>query len=304
VPDDGGVDVTEALHRLGGVSSRKALVAATSRPEVDAAIRSGTVIRLRRGHYGPPGLARSTVAAERVGGVCSHLTAALQWEWPVARLPETPVVTVPRWRRLTPERREGIDVRWANLAPTEVYRDSITDPVRTALDCAATLPFAEALAVLDSALRSGMVSRTELLEAAATAPTRHRSRLQRRISAADGRAANPFESAIRAVALEVPGLEVTPQAPVRGVGRPDLLDRRLGVVIECDSFGFHAERADLRRDCERYNAFGLRGLVVIRFTWEHAMFQPDYVREVLTDMVACRRAELLALAGAMAGIDA
>ena len=298
------MDVTEALQRLGGVSSRRALVAATSRRDVDVAIRGGTVTRLRRGHYGLPGLARSTVAAERVGGVCSHLTAALLWEWPVAWQPERPVVTVPRWRRLTPERREGIDVRWANLDPDEIYRDTITDPVRTALDCAATLPFAEALAVLDSALRSGMVSRTELLEAASSAPVRHRTRLQRRISAADGRAANPFESAIRAVALEVPGLEVTPQALVPGVGYPDLIDEKLGIVIECDSFGFHAERADLLRDCERYNAFALRGLVVIRFSWEHAMFHPDYVREVLTEVVARRRAELLALAGTPAGTHA
>ncbi len=91
------------------------------------AIRDGTVTRLRRGHYGLPGLARSTVAAERVGGVCSHLTAALLWEWPVAWQPERPVVTVPRWRRLTPERREGIDVRWANLDPDEIYRQS---PIR------------------------------------------------------------------------------------------------------------------------------------------------------------------------------
>src|SRR4029079_3609896 len=85
----------------------------------------------------------------------------------------------------------------------------------------------------------------------------------------------PVESAIRAVALEVPGLEVTPQLLVPGVGRPALLDQRLGIVIECDSFGFHAERGDLTRDCERYNAFALRGLVVLRFTWEHAMFHPE-----------------------------
>jgi hypothetical protein len=286
------------------VSSRGALVAATSRRDVDAAIRSGAVIRLRRGRYGLPGPARWTASAERVGGVCSHLTAALLWEWPVAWQPERPVVTVPRWRRLTPERRAGIDVRWANLEPDEVYRDTVTDPVRTALDCAATLPFAEALAVLDSALRSGMVSRSELLGAASSAAVRHRSRLQRRISAADARAANPFESAIRAIALEVPGLEVTPQLLVPGIGYPDLIDEELGIVIECDSFGFHAERGDLLRDCERYNAFALRGLVVIRFSWEHAMFHPEYVREVLAGVVARRRAALLAGAGFVAGRSA
>ena len=117
------------------------------------------------------------------------------------------------------------------------------------------------------------------------------------MEAADARAANPFESVVRAIALEVPGLDVEPQVWVPGVGRPDLLDERLGIVIECDSFGFHAERSDLRRDCERYNACALRGLVVIRFTWEHAMFHEDYVRQVLVETVARRQAELLALGG-------
>ena len=101
----------------------------------------------------------------------------------------------------------------------------------------------------------------------------------------------------------MPGLEVTPQAWVPGVGHPDLLDERLGIVIECDSFGFHAERADLRRDCERYNACALRGLVVIRFTWEHAMFHEDYVRRVLVEAVARRESAARArrAAGPLAG---
>ena len=124
------------------------------------------------------------------------------------------------------------------------------------------------------------------------------------VEAADGRAANPFESVTRAIAREVPGLQVTPQALVPGIGHPDLFDERLGIVIECDSFGFHAERVDLLRDCERYNAFALRGLVVIRFSWEHAMFRPEYVRWVLTHAVARREAELLALGGSWPALPA
>ena len=213
-------------------------------------------------------------------------------------------MTVPRWRRLSPERREGVDVRWANLEPSDIYRGAVTDPVRTALDCAATLPADDALAVLDSALRSGMVSRHELLAAARQLPNRHRKRAVGLIEAADGRAANPFESVIRSAARDVPGLQVSPQELVPGVGRPDLVDRRLGIVIECDSFGFHAERADLLRDCVRYNGFALRGLVVIRFSWEHAMFHRDYVRRVLTEVVAVREAELLALGGSWPSLPA
>jgi very-short-patch-repair endonuclease len=42
----------------------------------------------------------------------------------------------------------------------------------------------------------------------------------------------------------------------------------------------------LKRDCERYNAFVLDGWLVIRFAWEHVMFEPQYVDRVLRGAVA------------------
>ena len=55
-------------------------------------------------------------------------------------------------------------------------------------------------------------------------------------------AANPFESALRSIAIDVPGLAVRPQVSVRGpefLGRPDLVDERPGVILEADSFSWH-----------------------------------------------------------------
>ena len=89
---------------------------------------------------------------------------------------------------------------------------------------------------------------------------------------------------LRAIALDVAGLVVEPQVLVDDIGRPDLLDRRLRLVIEADSFEFHGRRQALTRDCERYNAFVLSGFQVVRFAWEHVMFEPSYVRQVLTDL--------------------
>ena len=79
------MEVTDALLRLGGVATRGMLVAATSHHAVRTSIREGRIVRLSRGHYALPGIADATAAAIRVGGVCSHLTAALQWEWAVVR---------------------------------------------------------------------------------------------------------------------------------------------------------------------------------------------------------------------------
>jgi hypothetical protein len=198
------------------------------------------------------------------------------------------VVTVPRGRKLDPARRAGIDVRWRTLIPDQLHRGAATLPVPTVVDCARTLPFDEALAVADSTLRSGLVTRGELVAAAAAAPRVGRAAALRVVRSADARADNPFESVVRAIALGVPGLVVVPQARVAGVGCPDLYDERLGIVIECDSFGFHAERADLQRDCNRYNACAVRDLVVVRFTWEDAMFRPEHVRRVLLGVVELR----------------
>ena len=106
------------------------------------------------------------------------------------------------------------------------------------------------------------------------------------VEAADGRAANPFESVLRGIAKQVPGLEVEPQQWVGDVGRADLMDRRLGLVIEAESFEFHADSASFARDVRRYTLFVRNGFIVVRFTWKDVMFDPDYVRAVLTDLVA------------------
>ncbi|MGN0064511.1 MAG: hypothetical protein ACI379_09740, partial [Nocardioides sp.] len=75
---------------------------------------------------------------------------------------------------------------------------------------------------------------------------------------------------------------------VPGVGWVDLLDRHLGLVIEAESFEFHGTRAGLARDVRRYTECTRRGLLVVRFTWEEAMFDAQHLHEVLTDVVALR----------------
>ena len=116
---------------------------------------------------------------------------------------------------------------------------------------------------------------------------------------ASGLAANPFESVLRAIALDVPGLDLRPQVPIddRGFrGRPDLVDEALRLVVEADSHEFHAStRGQHNRDCARYNALVVRGWTVLRFTWEQVMFDRDSVREVLVSAarVVHRRALVL-----------
>jgi very-short-patch-repair endonuclease len=177
-----------------------------------------------------------------------------------------------------------VRVRFVDLPPEDVSRAAVV-PGAAVMQCAARMPFDEALAVADSALRHRDVGPRELLDRAESMPARNRTRCLRVAENADGRAANPFESVLRAIAIDVPGLQVEPQVWVDGIGRPDLLDRTRRIVLEADSFEFHGRRQALKGDCERYNAFVTAGWTVIRFAWEHVMFEPSYVGSVLHAVV-------------------
>lgn len=167
--------------------------------------------------------------------------------------------------------------------------DLVTTPVQTVLDCARRLPFDEALAVADSALRSAAVTRDQLIAAAAASSRKGRGAALRVAQAADPRSANPLESVVRAVALGVPRLRLVPQVDLPGLGRPDLYDEQLRLVVECDSFGFHASREALLHDIERYNAFELAGLRLLRFGYEHAMNDAGYIERTLRGAIAAGR---------------
>lgn len=280
--------VHEALERLGGIADRRALLAVCSRRALDAAVRDGSLVQMGRSRYALLAADEARVAAARVGGVVSHLSAALAHGWKVKAPPMTPYVTVRRTRgRIDPH---GVVLNWGSLTSAELAA-GLTDPVRTVIDCARALPFDDALAVADSALRSGMVHRAELIAAATASPRTGRSAALRVTRAASGKAANPFESVLRAIALRVPGLHVVPQGLVGDIGHADLTDASLRIVIEAESFEFHALPEAFRYDVRRYTAMTRAGWVVVRFVWEDVMHRPEYVEAVLADLVALRTRE-------------
>lgn len=104
-------------------------------------------------------------------------------------------------------------------------------------------------------------------------------------------AANPFESVLRAVALDVPGLNVRPEVTIRGkrqTARCDLVDVALLMAREADSFEWHGGRADLQRDARRYDELVVDGWLVLRFAYEHVMHDPQWVAMILQEAVARR----------------
>ncbi|MBO0841779.1 MAG: DUF559 domain-containing protein [Nocardioides sp.] len=233
------------------------------------------------------GAAESAIeAAASLGGVVHGVSAALVWGWSVRHLPARPEVTVPAGRHLSRQRTKGITVRRLDLGAVDID-GPVTSRVRTVLDCARQLPFTDALCIADSALNHGLDQ--QLLIATAEHTLGPRAAAARRIAhLAHGGAASLFESCLRAIAIQVPGLHVVPQVRIEQptfLGRPDLVDEHLRVIIEADSFEWHGSRPALVADAQRYNRFVANGWVVLRFTWEDVMHNPAYVEEILRGVV-------------------
>jgi very-short-patch-repair endonuclease len=279
------MQVERVLERHGGVLDAATLRRFASRPQIRVALARGRIVRDGRGRYALAGADEDLRTANALSGVLCLDSAARQHGWKLKHQPPCPAVAVPRNRKLSPERRAGLRVVYVDLDPADVI-GMVTGPVRTVMDCAARLPFDEALAIADSALRAGDVTKAQLVHAAEQQPARYRARCLRVARAADGLADNPFESVLRAIAIAVPGLQVQAQRTIPGIGRPDLVDKVLRLVVEAESFEFHGRRRMLKHDCERYNAFVVDGWLVVRFAWEHVMFEPAYVDRVLRAMVA------------------
>ena len=164
----------------------------------------------------------------------------------------------------------------------------VTKPVETVIGCARAYDFDVALCVADSALRERAVTRAERCGRRRRVPERGGPRHCGWCTRPTGGRPTPSESCARAIAAEVRGLDVQPQVWIRGVGRVDLADLGLGIVVECESFEFHSDATSLEKDVRRYTSCARCGLVVVRFTWREVMFDPDYCRRALQEVVDLR----------------
>jgi len=253
--------------------------------QVRKAAANGRLVKIGHGLYALPQVEQALSAARSLNGVLSLTSAALHHGLAVKTPPPRPHVTVPRNRNVSPQRRRGVELHYG-----EVCTDGVaTTPLQTVIDCARLLPFDEALSVADSALRSRAFGKGALVAAAEQSPRTGRNAALRVAHEADGRADNPFESVTRAISREFP-LRLVPQVTIPGLGTPDLVDQELGLVVECDSFKFHSNRAAVVKDVERYNAVELRGLGLLRFAWEHSMLRQDYVRDTFREWLEARAA--------------
>jgi len=284
------------MERWGSVVPKSLITTHLGAHRFREAVQTGELVRLSRGLYAIPETDATIKTAGELHGTVILLSAALHWGWAIQKKPIRPQIAVGLGRKVPVTVRRRIDIRWRYM-PTKDRWDWVTTPNRTVLDCAALLPFDEALCVADSALRSGRVSIDGLLGRVPGLPRQHRRRVENVIRSADGLAANPFESTLRALCLDV-GLKATPQVSIsdhRGfVGRVDLAEEQLRLVLEADSHEFHTAKDAFAKDCFRYSRLTLADWTVLRFPWGQVMHDQEQVRSLLREGVALCEARLAA----------
>ncbi|MEA5453361.1 hypothetical protein SPF06_01375 [Sinomonas sp. JGH33] len=278
----------QLLASLGGSAAASDMRRYFSQRQLERAVLGGGVVRPRNGVYALASLDEAHRVALECRGVLFARSAALAHGLGVLERPRAVDVAVRRGTKIRAHPQANIVTR---LLPEEdlvrVGVVTATSPVRTVLDCAAQLEFAEGLAVADSALRCGLVTGSQLTSAAEAWIGRNKRALRRVLAHMDGRAANPFESGLRAACLEA-GVALEPQLRISTRGGTFVVD--LGsalyrVTAEADSFEWHGGREALHRDCTRYNELVRDQWTVLRFSWEHVMFDRAWVGQVVADVI-------------------
>lgn len=288
------MDLSEVISRHGGVSTRAALIRATSRAEVDAALRDAVVLRAGHGRYVSPEVDAAARTAHSMNGVLCLTSAALHHGWEVKAAPEKPHVLVPRKRNVPQHFRSKVELHRRDLLPDETSAGVATSRELTLEQCLRLLPYDEALVIADSALRHG--EHATLARAAALVRGRGQQQAARVVRNARAESANAFESVTRAICHRVVGLHVEPQVVISDPfvwARPDLVDRDLELAIECESFEWHGDRAGFLKDVRRYTLLTASGWTVLRFTWDDVMFRPAWVEAVLARVVDVRARTLV-----------
>lgn len=215
----------------------------------------------------------------------------MQHGWSLKKMPDRPHITMRPNRHIGTSPGKALHVYYRALPPEEIV-DGVTEPLRTVVDCARDLAFDEALTVADSALRVGAVGDEELRARGESLTGRGAVQARAVLAAADGRAANPLESVLRALCLQIDGLSVEPQVVFENATHRavvDLADVRLGIVIEGEGFETHGSRAGFDKDCRRYTELVCAGKLVVRCTYTHVMHKPDWVRARLAEVVGLAR---------------
>jgi very-short-patch-repair endonuclease len=273
------------------LTRRDLLAAGATVTQLSAAVHDGSLIRIRRGHYGRPDLDIEVQRAVRVGGQLSCTSELRRRGVWTLRDDEVHVQIAPHAARLRdrddrtqPMRFDepGCRIHWRAVVHPDASDHAhvgLLDALLTAVSCR---PEREALAALDSALHHRLMGRAQLRAFAAELPPSR----QRIVAWADGRIASGIETFV-VYLCRVMGLRVRIQPVVVGVGRGDVEIEGV-LIIEADSHEFHDAEVtarDRRRDAGYIRA----GYTPLHFRYAQIVYQPREVAETILAALLAHR---------------
>lgn len=271
------------------VHRHELLSAGMTGAQITIAVRTGTLLRVRRDHYARPGTDRHTIEAVCVGGRLACVSAANELKifafdaqfthLHVDRYGSRLRAPHSRFVRLADAPRDGVELHWGPLLDpgdgTE-YCVGARDALVQIIQCQ---PRNFALAALDTALHEGQINSGDVPGIFAHVPAKYRD-LQSRI---DARSDAGQETVLRQLILDA-GLRCDIQVKIDGVGRVDLLVEGC-VVVEADSNQFHKSWNDHIRDRTRDRRLAERGYPSLRVLYQDIMFDPAGVVRAIRNLV-------------------
>jgi AbiEi antitoxin C-terminal domain len=295
------VEVDSLSINVGGM--RAWLAAGLTMGQFRSRVRTGELVRLRRGVYATPKFARqaeenaalrhvvqvaaATNAQYTRGAVASHQSAALLHGIDLFEKPAASVV----WLTRPPGRYrngavQGVRFHSATVARehvTTVLGIRVTTPARTVVDLARSLPFMEGVVTADAALHAGLTTRSELRQLLAffagwpgSATARHV------VEFSDPLAESVLESAARVIfaerGLPAPRLQVSVlDAALQFIGRVDFRWEEYRTIAEADGMAKYEDPERAREQIRRDTRLREAGNKVVHFTWAELFGDPARV---------------------------
>jgi len=287
-----GLDaIGRVMTALGGVATRGSLLrSGISRHTLSRAVRDGYVESVRQGWYAIPGAEPDVVAAVRVGGMLTSVSATRRlgiWTLDDNRLHVAVPVNASRLRAPVAGQGtlrasdQGVCIHWRSMpgalqAPVAATAEALMHVI----ECQSP---ERAVATLDSALNMGVVTLRQLRMAAAGRSARYRRAVQQ----CDTESQSGTESLVR-FRLRRLGIRVRSQVFCDGVGRVDLLvgDR---LAIECDSRAFHGGDDAGERDYDRDLVLIDGDYLVLRLRYRHVVYEWPRVEAIILGLVRRNR---------------
>lgn len=301
-----------ARHQHGVFTLEQAMAAGDTVESIRHAVRSGQLIRLRRGAYAlaeseltGPGLARLRVGQQGVAAALripaatvSHVSAVALHDLPLLEPPTLPCITLEPPLRTRPAQ---LHVHRQPIPPGQYDPASdikLTGVARSCLDLAREQGLAAGLVAADAALHRGLCTAAELADVYAES-CRGRAGLKdgrKILESLDAKAESPLESISRLAMEGLPPPRT--QVPICSstgsfLGRVDFYWDGWGLVGEADGREKYTDD-ELWAEKIRQDQLAEEGLVVERWTWSLAR-RPAQLRDRLE--AAGRRAAWLRSAG-------